>query len=313
MGRRFDLGKYVEGIVVNLLSNVLWRIGAVLVGLGIPALVVSFIVRSPAWTLCAVLAMVCVGLALIVWTQRRRFRRLQRLLTKEAYQPLALGGNNLNWVWDHPDLPKGEIWLHSVLFDLRTDGKSHLAGMMVTPSEDNELRSRDVHAEVKNVEAVYVLLNTAFGLRVNPADRVEWEGRRIGAIHLTFSNGSSHEVPLVLGQNIRDWAPGNQTAAVFKLTNPSAVETWKSADGGSAFDMLQIELPHRPVDLVRISVSAQLEAPHPVQPAISAALQAQVVQHEDSGELMAQLIRRETERSFPQIHILAITCQVAKT
>jgi hypothetical protein len=312
MGKQVDLGKYAEGIVINIFSNILWLIATVLIGVGIPVLVVSFIARNPAWTLSAVLAMICVGLALIAWTQRRRFDRLQRLLRKGAYVPLDLGANNLDWIWDHPDLPKGKIWLHSVLFDLRTDGQSRLAGMMVTPSEDNELRSRDVHAEVKSVEAVYILLNTAFGLRVNPVDKLEWEGRRIGAIHLTFRKGSPYEVPLVLGQNIRDWAPGNQPHAVFRLTDPSAVETWTSADGGSAFDMLQIELPHRPADLVRISVSAQLEASHPVQPATLVALQAQAVQHEDSGEFMPQLVAREMERSFPQIHILAVTCQVAE-
>jgi hypothetical protein len=312
MGKRLDFGKYVEGIVINIFSNILWLIATVLIGVGIPVLVVSFIARSPAWTLSVVLVMVCVGLALIVWTQRRKFDRLQRLLRKETYVPLDLGANNLDWIWDHPDLPKGKIWLHSVLFDLRTDGQSRLAGMMVTPSEGNELRLRDVHAEVKSVEAVYVLLNTAFGLRVNPVDNLEWEGRRIGAIHLTFRKGPPHNVPLVLGQNIRDWAPGNQPHAVFRLMDPSAVETWTSADGGSAFDMLQIELPRRPDDLVRISVSAQLEAPQPVQPATLAALQAQVVQREDNGVFMPQLVAREIERSFPQIHILAITCQVAE-
>jgi hypothetical protein len=312
MGKRFDLGKYVEGIIINIFSDILKSIATVLIGVGIPALVVSFIARNPAWTFSVVLAMVCVGLVLKVWTQRRRCDRLQRLLTKEAYVPLDLGANNLNWVWNPPGLPKGRIWLHNVLFDLRIDGQNRLVGMMVTPSEANELRSRDVHAEVKSVEAVYVLLNTAFGLRVNPVDKLEWEGRRIGAIQLTFRKGPPHNVPLVLGQNIRDWAPGNIPDAVFKLTDLSAVETWTSADGGSAFDMLQIELPRRPDDLVRISVSAQLEAPQPVQPATLAALQAQVVQREDNGVFMPQLVAREIERSFPQIHILAITCQVAE-
>jgi hypothetical protein len=311
MSKRVDFGKYVEGIVTNILSNILWLIATVLIGVGIPVLV-GLVVKNPDWMLSALLAMVCVGLAFVVWYQRRRFGRLQRLHTKEAYVPLDLGANNLNWVWNPPGLPRGKIWLRNVLFDLRTDNQNRLVGMMVTPSEGNELRSRDVHAEVKSVEAVYVLLNTAFGLRVNPTDKLEWEGRRIGAIQMIFHKGSPYEVPLVMGQNIRDWAPGNQPHAVFRLADPSAVETWTSADGGSSFDMLQIELPHRPADLERISVFAQLEASHPVQPATLRELQPHVVQHKDSGEPTAQWAVREIERSFPQIHILAITCQVAE-
>jgi len=225
---------------------------------------------------------------------------------------VELGGDNLNWVWDHPGLPKGKIWLRGILFDIKTDVQSRLAGMMVAPSENNELRSRDIQAEVKNVEAIYILLNTAFGLRVNPVDNVEWEGECIGTIRLTFRDGSGHETPLVLGQNIRDWAPGNQPYAVFRLRGPSTVNVWTSADGHSSFDMLQIEVPNAPADLMRISVFAKLECSLPVRPATLAALQAQVLQPEGNGEPSPQIAATVIERSFPQIHILGISCQIAR-
>jgi len=307
MRKRLNVSNWTEGIAINTASSIIWLILTVLGG--IIAVTIS---NQPIWALIISLVITVVGLSIVTWSQHRRLTRLTRLMRGDYYHPLNLGADQMKPMWDHPDLPKGKIWLRNVLFDIKTDGQSHLSGITVAPTESNELRAVNIDAVMMHVERVYFLLNVAHGLRVNPADNLEWEGRSVGSIRLVFRDNTYYETSLILGKNIRDWAPGNQPIAVFKLNDPYASEVWRSADDRSAFDMLQIDIPQAPRDLTRIVVSAQFDAPKNAKTSSLVEQRIQVITDEKDRSNDALIVQqRIIEETFPQIHIIAATCQTS--
>jgi hypothetical protein len=87
--------------------------------------------------------------------------------------------------------------------------------------------------------SVYLLLQAGWGMR-------EFNGKELGAVLLSFSEGKQVRVPLIMGFNIRDWSR-SKPEAVNTATSPTLREAWKGTapDGVTAggMDMLTIEIP----------------------------------------------------------------------
>lgn len=224
-----------------------------------------------------------------------------------------------NLAWDDGALPGGHMNFNGVPFILEKSEDGALLGLLVEPTECNELQSRDIYVGIRNVSEIYFLINAAFGLRVNQKTKDEWEGRNIGAILLTSDAGEIIEQPLVLGENIRDWFPGNFPNSVFKLSDQDATGAWSSPKTGASIDMLKIKLPYN-LNLARVSIQARLESVTPIEPACLSELRAELVENvlPDKGktkgktEYEAELIREEIETSYPRIQIFGITCRTGK-
>lgn len=100
----------------------------------------------------------------------------------------------------------------------------------------------EVPTTIPNPINVYMLIQAGWGMQ-------QFAGKEIGAISLTFSdgtNGRTIRVPLIIGGNIRDWARHNP-AAVTSATSPTLREAWSGTapDGVTigGIDMLTIEIP----------------------------------------------------------------------
>lgn len=237
-------------------------------------------------------------------TQHRLHPHLD--LTKEVQRkeqrmynqyPIALAND---WSWDHPELPRGEIWIRNTKFNIAGDGE-RLIGMSVVPTNQNELAAKDIYPGIDGARALIALLNTSFGLRTN--GRVEWEGCRIGAIDILDKNGQHYIEPLHLGHNIRDWCPGVLPHAVFKLRTEHACPAWASTDLGSSFDLLEICFPE-PVNIVRISIQAQMDLPGPAKPAELHEMKAKI---KKGKKPKVEIVRKKIAEQFPSINIIAMT------
>jgi len=93
---------------------------------------------------------------------------------------------------------------------------------------------------ISNPASVHLLLNAGWGLK-------RYEGQQVGKILLDFSDGSTHDAPVVLGFNIRDWQSDSREA-VTTVTSSDLQLAWKgTAPDGKAgqVDVLTIEIPSR--------------------------------------------------------------------
>lgn len=92
--------------------------------------------------------------------------------------------------------------------------------------------------------------------------------REFGSVHLLFLDGRSISVPLIVGQNIRDWSQAN-----VPLTDPVAREAWRGTgwDGHTVgvVDALTVEIPteYQNTSLTQIEVRdesmSKLGSPNP--------------------------------------------------
>jgi len=95
-----------------------------------------------------------------------------------------------------------------------------------------------LNTNIKNPTEVYLLLQAGWGL-------VQYNGLQIGFVRLGFSDGSTFDTPLTLGDNIRDWA-WESSAAVRTVSSPSSRPAWTgTAPDGTpgGMDILTISIP----------------------------------------------------------------------
>jgi hypothetical protein len=94
--------------------------------------------------------------------------------------------------------------------------------------------------KVSNPVSVYLLMQGGWGYK-------QYQGKQIGSVSLRFADGSTSEVRLVLGDNIRDWARNNPLA-VSTATSPMLRQGYPGTvtqPGGiiGGIDILTIDIP----------------------------------------------------------------------
>jgi hypothetical protein len=93
---------------------------------------------------------------------------------------------------------------------------------------------------ISNPKSVYLLFQAGWGF-------TEFAGKQIAKVSLRFGDGKVTEIPLVLGDNIRDWSR-DDPSAVNTVTSPTVREAWQGTapppDGRrGGVDLLTIDVP----------------------------------------------------------------------
>jgi hypothetical protein len=105
-----------------------------------------------------------------------------------------------------------------------------------TPENPTEI---NIGVNVHQPVDVYLLIQAGYGLTL-------YEGNTIGGIELRFNEDKNYYTPLILGENIRDWAISSD--AVFEVTSPNTRTAHKGIDPGSGklgrIDMMAIFVPN---------------------------------------------------------------------
>ncbi len=83
--------------------------------------------------------------------------------------------------------------------------------------------SYDIPLSISDVQKVYLLTQAGWGLD-------KYDGGKIGEITLTYDGGqSSYTMPLIIGENIRDWRRDNPDG-IMELTVDYVTEAWRGYD-----------------------------------------------------------------------------------
>lgn len=96
-----------------------------------------------------------------------------------------------------------------------------------------------IPASAQGPIALYFLIQADYGFS-------RYAGRQLGIITVNFENGQTHEYPLVMGLNVRDWTRGDVSFAVTEVTSPDIIYEWSgTAPNGLAggMDLLKVSIP----------------------------------------------------------------------
>lgn len=95
-----------------------------------------------------------------------------------------------------------------------------------------------LNVNLSKPDTVYLLIQAGWGFS-------KYKGLQVGVVRLRFTGDASTEVPLVLGENIRDWSQ-DHTDAVTTFQEGMLKEAWRgttpSGDAGH-IDMLEVAVP----------------------------------------------------------------------
>jgi hypothetical protein len=99
--------------------------------------------------------------------------------------------------------------------------------------------SIQIGTNISNSLTVYLLLQAGWGLK-------DYDGQRIGKVSLEFDNDESIDIPLVLGDNIRDWA--DRPSAVTQVSSSYSQLAWEGKDPNGVpgrIDILVHNIPYK--------------------------------------------------------------------
>jgi len=103
---------------------------------------------------------------------------------------------------------------------------------------------------VGQVMSIYLLINAGGAWKRDKSSGTIFEGMTIGSIQPFFDDGSSQKkTKLVLGKNVREWAPGNFPGELIdEVSDQLCKEVWKGEnDSGNeaVIDLLEIPIARR--------------------------------------------------------------------
>ncbi len=109
-----------------------------------------------------------------------------------------------------------------------------------------------IPAGISNPQTIYLLLTAGDLFR-------SFDGQKLGEVRLVFDNGETYALPLVAGDNIREWKHF-QDNVVSQVSSPLVIEVWSGGNnddtGVAVLDMLRIDVP--PALRARTLVSIEL-------------------------------------------------------
>lgn len=194
-----------------------------------------------------VFSIVCYVVGLLTWGlsigRPLSFGMSKSTASKTEYLPISLvpgvGNSYLKGRYIAP--PSGDVFLGKAQFRLEADAlvfdtNEHIRHY--TPRNDG---SKEIDFQLPKqqdrVKAVYFLINSGNSKSL-------YAHQEIGGIRLVFKDAPPIVVGLVLGENIREWCPGNPGDFVREASSPMiTMDVWTglSKHGGNAvIDCLQI-------------------------------------------------------------------------
>ena len=189
-------------------------------------------------------------------------------------------------VYDYTLSPYGVSWTSGIPFMILP----YMEGTTVTghqivavgPKHDGASDRNEITCNVPNVVKIYVVWTAGNGWK--SWENVQYEKRRIGTLELVFSQGDPQRIPVVLGENIREWIYHNSVpqGVVDTLSDHTVNQVWESMDGLYTLDMKPIEVSNAPKDLRSVNLIGEFE-----------------IQTKIPGE------------ALPHFHVSAITCEVS--
>ncbi len=158
------------------------------------------------------------------------------IVAELAFIPLSIQHiANSNTQEGYRNPPLGQVTLGGVPFDLR-HGESIVTQANPLPDHPTIVT---IPAGILNPQTVYLLL-TGGDLFVS------FDGKKLGEVNLVFDNGETYAVPLIAGENIREWKHF-QSNVVSHVSSPFVTEVWRGGNnydsGDAVFDMLRIDVP----------------------------------------------------------------------
>jgi hypothetical protein len=131
--------------------------------------------------------------------------------------------------------PVGKVELEGVLFDLPLGRNS--VTTQAAPLPDYPTRV-EITADISQPRRVYLLITGGNVLE-------KYMGQRVGVITLLFGGGET-SLPLIAGENVREWKILEGEPVVQTVTDPAVQEVWSTPskfDGIGIIDMLTIDVP----------------------------------------------------------------------
>lgn len=195
----------------------------------------------PDWRIVA-FSLVCYAVGLLSW-RISKHRPIVSTETKTKFLPISLfpGVGNSYFKSYYIAPPSGNVFLGNAQFRLEpdslifdTNGQIHYFLPRSGGGKEIDLRLPQPQNQVKSV---YFLINSG-------NSRSIYAHKDIGEIRLVFKDAPPIVVDLILGENIREWCPGNPGDYVREASSPMVtmgVWTGLSKGGGIAvIDCLQI-------------------------------------------------------------------------
>ena len=210
-------------------------------------------------SLRAFLAAVCWLLIRAVYVLQKEAQSLHERLRLYGLETLSLP-DNVTTVYDmtrrYPNLSLGEKWFNGVPFLLS-------ANYFETSAIGLRQAEIKLDRPLRHISSVHLLVNAGNGWKRHMGKNLE--GVTIGRIRLLFNDGTSQETRLILGHNVREWAPGNKPGElVDQVTDPLSRIAWKgknAAGNEAVIDHLKIPIQeiHTHKSLERISILRDIE------------------------------------------------------
>lgn len=133
--------------------------------------------------------------------------------------------------------PLGQLEMEGILFDLPTGRNSVTTQAKPLPNFPTILH---LTTEIYAPKQIYLLIT---GGNIFS----EFLGKQIGAVKFYFAQGEPYSIPLIAGQNIREWKLLDEVT-VSTTSSSEVKEVWRSKsthEGTGVIDLLTIDLPDR--------------------------------------------------------------------
>jgi len=225
-----------------LVSNWQFSVSAVL--LVIVAFLI-FLYTQVLWSIAiAVLLYIAIFLSTI-WFFRKR--QVDETIRRIKCKPVPLHPPGIGNSWPNALLAApGTLEVDNIEFllgDIFDTGKQ-VRYVTLNPDGSHNIEQRLPEPQ-NNIKCVHLLINTG-----NSKKEFEWS--TIGKVNLVFDTGEVQSTPLVLGDNVREWAIGNKPGSyVDRLESDNTKVAWKGHTKENRYAV---------IDHLKISVSEENKA-----------------------------------------------------
>ncbi len=189
-------------------------------------------------TTFAVLSVICWLLIRAAYITNFEIRKLSEEVggTKFEYLPLDNVAIADDFTRRYPDLRLGINEFNNIPFLLTTR-------YFDTSATADRVKQLRLSTPIKGLYAVHILVNAGNAWKRH-LDK-DLSGTVLGKITLWFTGEATQEVKLILGENVREWAPGNKIGElVDQATDLLSQLAWASKSGGhNLFVIDQLEIP----------------------------------------------------------------------
>ncbi len=273
MNTKRSLNEFLQDVLGNAAGQLLydfikkWLIW--LPGVIIAALV-EFLAANQTITIVLLLVSFIIPILLIAYSYARpRFTLTRKqqpasVVSIGRYFMLDFTGASVS-DYDVVASPYGVIWMTGVPFRILpyVEGnilKGH-ATVRVGPNHNGTPNRNRIECDVANLKRMYIIWTAGNGWKTYL--NVQFEGRSIGRIELTFADGSIQTIPVVLGQNIREWIYRNPSPSgqgvVGTVSDTSITQVWHSLEDLHTLDMMKVEVEDSPKHLRSVELVGQFE------------------------------------------------------